>query len=624
MFRIKRVLVPCDFSAFSDAAVHQAGELAIACDAELHLLHIVAPPGFLPQAESPADRVLHARQRLDQQLPPHVVVKLRIERAVVCGTPHRAICDYAREHDIDLIVMGTRGRTGLAELALGSVADKVLRAAPCPVLVVRPGQVDDVVALARKVLHDEFGASLAGELGETRASLKGRLMRILNISDQAAGSVIETLQAGQWLAWEESQPDSAPASQPHTGTWRIKSGAKSAVAGQEETPDFVPKEEAPPAIDLISRALALRATDVHIDPCGGEYSVRLRIDGHLERYCQLQQDVAAHLIKQYKTFARLDIADPFHPQEGRLRLPDDMANVEVRITTSPVAGGEAVALRLFERDSVFRPLDRLGLTEQSLATIDQMLQRGEGLVLVTGPTGCGKTTTVYSMLETLGGGDKNVVAIEDPVEFPARFIRQMEVDQRHGVTLTTGLRTLLRMDPDIVFLGEIRDAEAAEIAMRAASSGKYVFTTLHTRDVASTVTAILDLSIDRRSLAGNLTGIISQRLVRRLCPQCRQPAELSDKDRAWFGRYGIEPRSQIYVPVGCPACRGKGYRGRVGIFEAVLADAELVQQIAQGSTEHEVRELIRRNGTPDLMVDALAKVSSGVTSLDEARKMTWA
>jgi general secretion pathway protein E len=291
-------------------------------------------------------------------------------------------------------------------------------------------------------------------------------------------------------------------------------------------------------------------------------------------------------------------------------------------------------LRLFERESVFRPLDRLGLNEQSLARIDQMLQRGEGLVLVTGPTGSGKTTTVYSMLDTLGGGDKNIVSIEDPVEFPARFIRQMEVDQRHGVTMSSGLRTLLRMDPDIVFLGEIRDAEAAEIAMRAASSGKYVFTTLHTRDVASTVTAILDLGIDRRSLAGNLTGIISQRLVRRLCPHCRQPTNLRDKDRAFLAQYGltqcglaqsgIEPPPKLFEPVGCPACRGKGFRGRIGIFEVVLADPDLVQLITQGATEQEVRDQIRRTGTPDLTLDALSKVTSGLTSLDEARKMTWA
>jgi general secretion pathway protein E len=614
MFRVKRILVPTDFSPFSSAAISRAGDLAMAFGAQLHLLHVVPAKGPEPEA----DRLLHARQQLGQEISPHLVVELSVEQAAVAGTPHREVCRYAQEHDINLIVMGTHGRSGLAHVAMGSVAEKVLRGASCPVLIVRPDQDLNLLGLARRVLHDEFGTSLAGEFGETRATLKGRLMRILNITDEAAAILVETLQAEQSLAWEEAERQDS--SQTRKGVWQIK---PTSFATLDASPDFVEKGEAPPAIDLIHRALALRATDIHIDPSGSEFQVRLRIDGHLERYCKLDRDVADHLIQQFKTFARLDIADPFHPQEGRLRLTPEVTDIEARITTSPVAGGESVALRLFERESVFRPLDHLGLTEQSLARIDEMLQRGEGLVLVTGPTGSGKTTTVYSMLETLGGGDKNIVSIEDPVESPARFIRQMEVDQRHGVTMTSGLRTLLRMDPDIVFLGEIRDAEAAEIAMRAASSGKYVFTTLHTRDVASTVTAILDLGIDRRSLAGNLTGIVSQRLVRRLCPQCRQPADLRDKDRAWFGQHGIEPPAQLFEPVGCPACRGKGFRGRVGVFEVVLADAELVQLITQGATEHEVREQIRRSGTPELNADALAKVASGLTSLPDARKMTW-
>jgi type II secretory ATPase GspE/PulE/Tfp pilus assembly ATPase PilB-like protein/nucleotide-binding universal stress UspA family protein len=618
MFRIKRILVPCDFSSFSDAAVQRASELAISFDAGLHLLHIVAPPGVLAQAEPEADRVLHARQRLDQQLDPHAVVKLCVERAIETGTPHRIICDYARQHNIDLIVMGTRGRTGLAYVALGSVAEKVLREAPCPVLVVRPDHGDDLLNLARCLLPDEFGASLAGEYGESRATLKGRLMRMLNITDQAAATLVERLQTEQSLIWEDSEGQGA--SQPRMGVWQIRSSNPST---QDTIPDFRRTRDESPAIDLIQRALALRATDIHIDPAGPEYSVRLRIDGHLERYCNLQGDVADHLIQQYKTLARLDIADPFHPQEGRLRLVPELADIEARLTTSPVAGGQSVALRLFERESVFRPLDRLGLSERSLGQIDQILQRGEGLVLVTGPTGSGKTTTVYSMLESIGHSDKNIVAIEDPVEYPARFIRQMEVDPRHGITMTSGLRTLLRMDPDIVFLGEIRDAEAAEIAMRAASSGKYVFTTLHTRDVASTVTAILDLGIDRRSLAANLTGIISQRLLRRLCPQCRQEAKLRDKDRDLFTQHGIDPPAQLFEPAGCPACRGKGFRGRIGVFEVALADAELTQLITSGATEHQIREQIRQTGTASLTTDALTKAACGLTSLDEARKMTW-
>ena len=619
MLRMKSILVPCDFSRFSDAAISQACDLAMTLDAGLHLLNVVAESGFMGSAEPEADRLRHARERLDQQLAPHIVVQLCVERAVVTGAPHREICRYAQEHDIDLIVMGTHGRTGLAHVAIGSVAERVLRTAPCPVLIVRhPDQEDNLVCQAAKVLRDEFGTSLAGEFGETRATLRGRLMRKLNVSEQAAGFVVEKLQSEESLKWEESIRDDA--SQPCQGTWRIGPADR---AANPTVPGFIPQDEIPPALDLITRALALRATDIHIDPAGREYSVRFRIDGRLERYCGLDPDVATHSIQQFKTLARLDIADPFHPQEGRLRLPPAFAALEVRITTSPVASGEAVALRLFDRENVFRPLSRLGLSVPSLAAIDRIMRRGEGLVLVTGPTGSGKTTTVYSMLDTLGKGERNIVSIEDPVEFAATFVRQMEVDEAHSVTMTSGLRTLLRMDPDVIFLGEIRDTEAADMAMRAASSGKYVFSTLHSRDVASTVTALRDLHIDSRSLAGNMTGIISQRIVRRLCPQCRQSVPASDEVRAVLVKYGLEPPAQLFQPVGCSHCRGRGYRGRLGVFEVVVADDEILRQIASGAAEHELRQQFRRSGMPDLMADAYNKICDGSTTIEEAMKMCW-
>jgi type II secretory ATPase GspE/PulE/Tfp pilus assembly ATPase PilB-like protein/nucleotide-binding universal stress UspA family protein len=617
VLRIKRILVPCDFSRFSDAAVSQACEMATKFGADLHLLNVVAAPQVLARVEPEADRLRHAKERLDQQLQPHAMVELPVERAVVTGTPHREICRYAQQHDIDLIVMGTHGRTGLAHVAIGSVAEKVLRAAPCPVLIARdPDQKGDLTRQAAKVLREEFGTSLAGEFGETRATLTGRLMRVLNVSDQAAGFALEALQSEETLVWEESAGNDAL--QPRWGTWRI---APSEPAAEPLVPSLATQDENSPALDLISRALALRATDIHIDATGREYSVRFRIDGRLQRYCGLDLDVASHLIQQYKTLARLDIADPFHPQEGRLRLPPSFADQEVRITISPVASGDAVALRLFDRNNVFRPLDRLGLSERSIVAVDQMLRRGEGLVLVTGPSGSGKTTTVYSMLESLGGGERNIVSIEDPVEFPAPFVRQIEVDEQHGLTMTAGLRVLLRMDPDAVFLGEIRDAEAADIAMRAASSGKYVFSTFHTRDVASTVTALRDLHVDSRSLSGNLTGIISQRIVRRLCLQCRRPVPVTADGRTLLEKHGIEPPAQLFEAAGCANCRGTGYRGRIGVFEVVLSSDEFSHEIARGAVEHELRELIRGGGTPDLTTDALVKVCGGITSLDEAVRM---
>ncbi len=256
--------------------------------------------------------------------------------------------------------------------------------------------------------------------------------------------------------------------------------------------------------------------------------------------------------------------------------------------------------------------------------MDRLLRRGEGIVLVTGPTGSGKTSTVYSMLETLGNGSRNIVSIEDPVEFAVPFARQIEVHERHGVTMTSGLRTLLRMDPDVIFLGEIRDAEAAEIAMRAASSGKYVISTVHSRDVPSTVTALRDLHIDNRSLAANLTGILSQRIIRRLCLKCRRSEPPNDEQRRLFEQHDIPPPQELFHPTGCPDCRGKGYRGRIGVFEVVVAEDDITNLIASGSTEHELRQLIRQSGTPDLTSDALTKVRDGITDLSEALEMRWA
>jgi type II secretory ATPase GspE/PulE/Tfp pilus assembly ATPase PilB-like protein len=350
--------------------------------------------------------------------------------------------------------------------------------------------------------------------------------------------------------------------------------------------------------------------------------VRFRIDGRLARYCTLGFDVATHLIQRFKLLANLDIADPFHPQEGRLRLPSAMADTEVRITTAPVEGGEAVSLRLFSRQNLVGQLTGLGLSQADLDKVDCTLRSGEGIMLVTGPTGSGKTTTVYTMLAELSGDNRNIVSIEDPVEYPVPFVRQTAVDERHDMSMTGGLKTLLRMDPDVVFVGEIRDLEAADIAMRAASSGKYVFSTLHTRDVASTITACRDLHIDNRSLAGNLTGIINQRLLRRLCTECREPFKPEDRDLQLFAAHGLEPPAQLFGPHGCSHCLGRGFWGRIGVFEVAWINDKLRDAIAQGATEADFRALLRSTGTASILDDALGKIRDGLTSLTEVFEMS--
>ncbi len=435
-------------------------------------------------------------------------------REVRFGKVVDEVLRYAESIQTQLIVMGTRARRGLAKIAFGSIAEKVMHSSKCPVVIVNA--------------ETPSTEGIASESDAIYASLKS--------SDS-------------------------------------------------------------PALDLIARALSLRATDIHIDPIEDDnYQVRFRVDGLIAPYCVLDGRVADHLIQQYLTLAHIDQAEPFRPREGRLQLPSSMNQIEVRITTAPVAGGNAVALRLISKDRVFLSLDHLGFSNQELSTIQKMLHGNEGLILVTGPTGSGKTTTVYSMLESFGSKEHNIVSIEDPVEFSVPFVRQISVDDRHGLTMTSGLRTVLRMDPDIIFIGEIRDPEAAEIAVRAASSGRFVFSSLHTRDVASTITSLRDLGIPNHSIAGNVVGIVNQRLVRRLC-RCRKEVAVSPELLSAFAEQSIDPPSVEYEPVGCETCRGSGYFDRCGVYETVLIEGAVAQAISEGASEYEIRHVLRSQGT---------------------------
>lgn len=383
--------------------------------------------------------------------------------------------------------------------------------------------------------------------------------------------------------------------------------------------------EANRVVELLHRATLWRATDVHLDPAAGaRVRVRFRVDGRLRTFCHLDQHIAAPLLMQVKLMSGFATTQSFEPQEGRLKLPATMGEMEVRVTLVPAFDGDAVALRLLKHETLPRPLSSLGMSPTTLAAVNRMLHQREGLVLVTGPTGVGKTTTVYAMLQTLDTGDRNIVSVEDPVEYRVPSMVQISVNPRHNVTMTRGLRTVLRMDPDVVFIGEVRDVEALEIAMRASSSGRYVFSTLHTRDVASTLTALRDLHANNYSLAGNLSGIICQRLVRCLCRNCRQPVPLTDDEREVFLAQQIDPPHELYQAQGCAACKNSGYRDRIGVFEAVVAEGEVVAAIQSGAPEDELRRCIRETGIPSLSADVLMKVRDGITSLAEARSMGWA
>lgn len=531
----KTILVPFDFSEHSVLALEKACQLGQQLHAELHIVYV---------RDGGADEDLqrHEMDRLLSAVPPTYEMQNRVHRQVLNGRAHAELIEYSKQHQADLIVVGSRGRAGILSLSLGSVAQRILKEAPCPVVLVRADLTNAIES------QDEADIQYRGL-----------------------------------------------------------------------------KESDSPALDLIARAISLRATDIHIDPLDKEqYQVRFRIDGIVVSYCNVDTGVAERLMHQYRTLARIDAVDPFRPREGRLMLPASMYDFEVRVTATPVAGGEAMALRLFTKESVFMPLGSLGFGPAGLQTVQEMLHGSEGLLLVSGPTGSGKTTTVYSMLQTYGSTNKNIVSIEDPVEFDVPFVRQLNVDERHDVTMTSGLRTVLRMDPDIIFVGEIRDPENAAIALRAASSGRFVFSSLHTRDVAATFTAFRELGVKDRSVAENVIGVVNQRLVRKLCEKCRRVGELGPNEREIFTLLGVEIPSVVYQPVGCDACRGTGFKGRCGVFECVRIDADLAKAISDNANEEEIRRLIRAKGISSLTAEALKKVIDGVTSLDEALSVRWA
>jgi type II secretory ATPase GspE/PulE/Tfp pilus assembly ATPase PilB-like protein len=557
------ILFPTDYSEASNAALRFAVSLARQSGALLMVAHVEpsskpssrtgAPPeNDFAEEEAALVKLLTTIATAKQKPVAHEFRALR-------GDAAEEIVRLAEKEHVDVIVMATAGRTGLRRLLMGSVAEAVVRDAPCPVL----------------------------SLKEPPASVEA--------TGESANHGVERRSERAWGA-------------------TVKSGQESDLAIERGRPS---------ALALVRRAIEARATDVHIDPLDNDMEVRLRIDGRLEHYCRLHGDVARPLVTQLKIMADIDIANPFHLQEGRISLPDPLGGYEVRVTRVPVIGGESVALRLLNGQHLLRPLDSLGLSTESLARLHEMLQLGEGVVLVTGPAGSGKTTTAYSMVHGIDDGHRNIVTIEDPPEYRVASLRQMSVDPRHDVTMTSALRTLLRMDPDVVLVGEIRDAETADIAMRAASSGKYVFTTLHTRDVASTITALRDLHIDNRSLAGNLTGIISQRLVRRICVHCRQQVPIDAALSQSFASEGIEPPTTLPKQQGCAKCRNLGYHERVGVFEVALPNAAIRELIEQGAPEDQLRQMLRSKGTQSLLADGLNKVRDGITTLDEVRSMTW-
>jgi len=371
---------------------------------------------------------------------------------------------------------------------------------------------------------------------------------------------------------------------------------------------------------LFTQALRDGASDIHIEPYERRSVVRLRIDGTLHDLIEPARALHAAIVSRVKIMAQLDIAEKRLPQDGRITLRVGGKPVDVRVSTIPTGHGERAVLRLLDKQAGRLDLTRLGMDDATLAHMDRLIREPHGIVLVTGPTGSGKTTTLYAALSRLDAGSLNIMTVEDPIEYDLDGISQTQVNTRIEMSFARALRTILRQDPDVVMIGEIRDLETAQIAVQASLTGHLVFATLHTNDAVSAVTRLVDMGVEPFLLASSLIGVAAQRLVRRLCLECRKPFA---PDPQQLRALGFAPtQGRLYSAHGCPACNRSGYRGRTGIYELLSIDDELRRLIHDRASEQALREHALSGGMRSLREDGMRWAGQGVISLEEVVRVT--
>jgi len=392
------------------------------------------------------------------------------------------------------------------------------------------------------------------------------------------------------------------------------------------TADLLDNQDDAPVIrlinGLISEAISQGASDIHIEPAEQAVIVRLRIDGVMREVLEAPARLRARLVSRIKVMARLDIAEKRLPQDGRISLTLGGRGVDVRVSTLPARHGERVVMRLLDKDQGLRQLDALGMNEAMLARFKAALATPNGIVLVTGPTGSGKTTTLYAALNLLNDRTRNILTVEDPVEYAVDGVGQTQVNTKIGMTFAAGLRAILRQDPDVVMAGEIRDAETAQSAVQASLTGHLVFSTVHTNDAVAAITRLKDMGVEPYLLASTLRAIVAQRLVRRLCNACKQPAVIGPHEAKLLASVGAEGAT-VYEGKGCASCRGSGYVGRIGLYEFVVIDDEIRRQIHAAASEQEMAAHAFR-AADTLSSAGLRCVAAGVTSLSDVLRATSA
>ncbi|MDR7400815.1 MAG: GspE/PulE family protein [Armatimonadota bacterium] len=405
--------------------------------------------------------------------------------------------------------------------------------------------------------------------------------------------------------------------------------AAQAVLGEvEEAVPSVEEAEDAPVVRLVnlilSQAVRDRASDIHLEPTEGDARVRYRVDGVLHTVMTVPRSVYPAVVSRVKVLARLNIAERRLPQDGAFESALDGRRIDVRVSTVPTVHGERVALRLLDRSQGVLPLDQLGMDARTRRRYEGLIRQPFGIILVSGPTGSGKTTTLISTLAQLNAPDRNIITIEDPVEYQLPGVSHIQVNPRAGLTFATGLRSIVRQDPDIIMIGEIRDVETAEIAIHAALTGHLVLTTIHTNDAPSALTRLADMGIEPYLIASAVIGVASQRLVRLLCAECKQPAPIPKDLMAWLAGAVREPlpAAEFARPGGCAACRHTGYQGRTGIFEVLVMTDAVRRKVLARASAAEIGEAARAEGMIPMRADGMLKALRGLTTVEEVLRVT--
>lgn len=396
---------------------------------------------------------------------------------------------------------------------------------------------------------------------------------------------------------------------------------------QEEIEETEITDEDSPIVRLVNQmiqqAVQLRASDIHVDPGENNLAIRYRIDGTLRTERLIPKQMQGFITARLKIMARLNIAERRLPQDGRIKMQFDYRMVDIRVSSLPTMHGEKIVLRLLDLSTGVKSVDTLGFSENNAAAFKEMIGRPYGILLITGPTGSGKTTTLYSALNHLNEESVNIITVEDPVEYQLEGINQVHVNPAIGLTFAAGLRSILRQDPNIVMVGEIRDTETAEIAVRASLTGHLVLSTLHTNDAVSSITRLRDMGVEPYLIASSLIGVVAQRLVRKICTDCRETYTPSTQESIMLERYGLRTEV-LHRGRGCGSCNSTGYRGRFAIHEVLKIDDRLRQMVADSASVEELRTAARERGLVQLMEDGLLKVSQGLTTLQEVLRETVA